>query len=171
MFLIFLIWQNKSLEVDCFRGVFFVCALKSTHPGLLKISGLQEGVYTFQMTVTDTAGQKSSDNISVTVLAPKHQAEGNELTKTSIYVMQLPLFCTDYRSRVRDLWHIPLPFKREDVYLLYSYLCQQCVLVTAQTTNLSVMTVAVLTSPMPAMGSSTVQTAQTKTSARTVGNT
>uniref|UniRef100_A0A3P9C5Z3 Low density lipoprotein receptor-related protein 11 n=1 Tax=Maylandia zebra TaxID=106582 RepID=A0A3P9C5Z3_9CICH len=49
--------------------------MKSTHPGLLKISGLQEGVYTFQMTVTDTAGQKSSDNISVTVLAPKHQAE------------------------------------------------------------------------------------------------
>lgn len=51
--------------------------LKATHPGLLKISGLQEGIYTFQMTVTDTAGQKSSDNVSVTVLAPKHQAEGD----------------------------------------------------------------------------------------------
>ncbi|XP_044185813.1 low-density lipoprotein receptor-related protein 11 [Thunnus albacares] len=49
--------------------------MKVTHPGLLKISSLQEGVYTFQMTVTDTAGQKSSDNVSVTVLAPKHQAE------------------------------------------------------------------------------------------------
>lgn len=49
--------------------------MKVTHPGLLKISGLQEGVYTFQMTVTDTAGQKSSDNVSVTVLAPKHNAE------------------------------------------------------------------------------------------------
>ncbi|XP_026174110.1 low-density lipoprotein receptor-related protein 11 [Mastacembelus armatus] len=49
--------------------------MKATHPGLLKVSGLQEGVYTFQMTVTDTAGQKSSDNVSVTVLAPKHQAE------------------------------------------------------------------------------------------------
>ncbi|GLD49724.1 low-density lipoprotein receptor-related protein 11 [Lates japonicus] len=49
--------------------------MKATHPGLLKISGLQEGVYTFQMTVTDTGGQKSSDNVSVTVLAPKHQAE------------------------------------------------------------------------------------------------
>lgn len=49
--------------------------MKSTHPGLLKISGLQEGVYTFQMTVTDMVGQKSSDNVSVTVLAPKHQAE------------------------------------------------------------------------------------------------
>ncbi|KAK7906813.1 hypothetical protein WMY93_015425 [Mugilogobius chulae] len=49
--------------------------MKVTHPGLLKVSGLQEGVYTFQMTVTDTAGQKSSDNVSVSVLAPKHQAE------------------------------------------------------------------------------------------------
>uniref|UniRef100_A0A3Q2PQ05 Low density lipoprotein receptor-related protein 11 n=1 Tax=Fundulus heteroclitus TaxID=8078 RepID=A0A3Q2PQ05_FUNHE len=49
--------------------------MKATHPGLLKVSGLQEGLYTFQMTVTDTAGQKSSDNVSVTVLAPKHQAE------------------------------------------------------------------------------------------------
>ncbi|XP_029281637.1 low-density lipoprotein receptor-related protein 11 [Cottoperca gobio] len=49
--------------------------MKATHPGLLKISGLQEGVYSFQMTVTDTAGQKSSDNVSVTVLPPKHQAE------------------------------------------------------------------------------------------------
>ncbi|XP_077444089.1 low-density lipoprotein receptor-related protein 11 [Stigmatopora argus] len=49
--------------------------MKATHPGLLKISGLQEGVYTFQMTVSDTSGQKTSDNVSVTVLAPKHQAE------------------------------------------------------------------------------------------------
>ncbi|KAK9531299.1 hypothetical protein VZT92_010732 [Zoarces viviparus] len=49
--------------------------MKATYPGLLKISGLQQGVYSFQMTVTDTAGQKSSDNVSVTVLAPKHQAE------------------------------------------------------------------------------------------------
>ncbi|MEQ2239715.1 hypothetical protein ILYODFUR_007214 [Ilyodon furcidens] len=49
--------------------------MKATHPGLLKVSGLQEGVYTFQMTVTDTSGQKSSDNVSVTVLAPKHQAD------------------------------------------------------------------------------------------------
>ncbi|XP_071380750.1 low-density lipoprotein receptor-related protein 11 [Centroberyx affinis] len=49
--------------------------MKVTHPGLLKVSGLQQGVYTFQMTVTDTAGQKSSDNVSLTVLAPEHQAE------------------------------------------------------------------------------------------------
>lgn len=52
------------------------CVFKATHPGLLKVSGLQEGVYTFKMTVTDTAGQKSSDDVSVTVLAPRHQAEG-----------------------------------------------------------------------------------------------
>ncbi|KAF6735850.1 Low-density lipoprotein receptor-related protein 11 [Oryzias melastigma] len=49
--------------------------MKSTHPGLLKVSGLREGVYTFQMTIMDSSGQKSSDNVSVTVLAPKHQAE------------------------------------------------------------------------------------------------
>lgn len=65
----------------------FVCVLKATHPGLLKISGLQEGVYTFQMTVTDTSGQMSSDNVSVTVLAPKHQAEGDVVTKTFIFVI------------------------------------------------------------------------------------
>lgn len=50
---------------------------KSTHPGLLKISGLQEGVYTFKLTVTDTGGQESSDDASVTVLPPKPQAEGD----------------------------------------------------------------------------------------------
>ncbi|KAM4632909.1 low-density lipoprotein receptor-related protein 11 isoform 1-T1 [Polymixia lowei] len=49
--------------------------MKVTHPGLLKVSGLQQGVYTFLMTVTDTAGQKSSDNVSVTVLAPEHHVE------------------------------------------------------------------------------------------------
>ncbi|KAK6295136.1 hypothetical protein J4Q44_G00343620 [Coregonus suidteri] len=58
--------------------------MKVTQPGLLKISGLQKGAFTFQMTVTDTAGQKSSDNVTVTVLAPKHQAEvdGNRKSVT-----------------------------------------------------------------------------------------
>ncbi|KAF7694356.1 low-density lipoprotein receptor-related protein 11 [Silurus meridionalis] len=50
-------------------------SMKVTHPGLLKLSGLREGVYTFQMTVTDTVGHRSSDNVSVTVLAPEHHAE------------------------------------------------------------------------------------------------
>ena len=36
--------------------------------GTLKLSHLREGTYTFQLTVMDTAGQRSSDNISVTVL-------------------------------------------------------------------------------------------------------
>lgn len=49
-------------------------------------------------------------------------------------------------------------------------LCPQCVLVTVQTTSSSVMTVAVLTSHTPVMGSSTVQTALMKTSAQTVRN-
>lgn len=64
-----------------------------THPGLLKISGLQEGVYTFQMTVTDIAGQKSTDNVTVTVLAPERQAEGEKHFKTS--QMCLLMFMND----------------------------------------------------------------------------
>ncbi|GAB5571977.1 low-density lipoprotein receptor-related protein 11 isoform X3 [Prionailurus iriomotensis] len=36
--------------------------------GTLKLSHLREGTYTFQLTVMDTAGQRSSDNVSVTVL-------------------------------------------------------------------------------------------------------
>ncbi|KAK0151562.1 Low-density lipoprotein receptor-related protein 11 [Merluccius polli] len=50
-------------------------SMKVTHPGLLKISGLRQGDYSFQMTVTDTAGQKSSDNVSVSVLAPERHPE------------------------------------------------------------------------------------------------
>ncbi|XP_076128992.1 low-density lipoprotein receptor-related protein 11 [Alosa pseudoharengus] len=49
--------------------------IKVTHPGLLKITDLQVGVYVFQLTVTDTAGQRSSDNVSVTVLAPERHSE------------------------------------------------------------------------------------------------
>ncbi|KAG5846696.1 low-density lipoprotein receptor-related protein 11 [Anguilla anguilla] len=49
--------------------------MKVTQPGVLKLSDLQEGSYTFQMTVTDTVGQRSSDNVTVTVLPPEHQAD------------------------------------------------------------------------------------------------
>ncbi|NXN91535.1 LRP11 protein, partial [Rhinopomastus cyanomelas] len=48
--------------------------LKVPQPGTLKLSHLQEGGYVFQLTVTDTAGQQSSDNVSVTVLPMVHSA-------------------------------------------------------------------------------------------------
>lgn len=35
----------------------------------LQLSDLQEGQYTFQLTVTDSSGQQDSDTVSVTVLA------------------------------------------------------------------------------------------------------
>lgn len=137
---------------------WFVCVLKATHPGLLKISGLQEGVYTFQMTVTDTAGQKSSDNVSVTVLAPKHQAEGDVVTKTSVSVIRFLYDASVFR---------PVP---DYVKSGLSVLCAQCAQVTVRTTSSSVMTAAVLTSHTPVMGSSTAPTAPMKTSAPTVRN-
>uniref|UniRef100_A0A8C3Y5Y8 Low-density lipoprotein receptor-related protein 11 n=1 Tax=Catharus ustulatus TaxID=91951 RepID=A0A8C3Y5Y8_CATUS len=43
-------------------------------PGTLKLSHIQEGGYIFQLTVTDTAGQRSSDNVSVTILPMVHSA-------------------------------------------------------------------------------------------------
>ncbi|NXN67190.1 LRP11 protein, partial [Himantopus himantopus] len=48
--------------------------MKVPQPGTLKLSHVQEGGYTFQLTVTDTAGQRSSDNVSVTVLPMVHSA-------------------------------------------------------------------------------------------------
>ncbi|XP_010127382.1 PREDICTED: low-density lipoprotein receptor-related protein 11, partial [Chlamydotis macqueenii] len=48
--------------------------MKVPQPGTLKLSHIQEGGYVFQLTVTDTAGQQSSDNISVTVLPMIHSA-------------------------------------------------------------------------------------------------
>ncbi|XP_044146763.1 low-density lipoprotein receptor-related protein 11 [Bufo gargarizans] len=46
--------------------------IKVPQPGTLRLSHLQEGVYTLQLTVTDTSGQKSSDNVSVSVLPEEH---------------------------------------------------------------------------------------------------
>lgn len=46
--------------------------MKVPQPGTLRLSHLQEGVYTLQLTVTDTSGQKSSDNVSVSVLPEEH---------------------------------------------------------------------------------------------------
>ncbi|NXX82476.1 LRP11 protein, partial [Urocolius indicus] len=48
--------------------------MKVPQPGTLKLSHVQEGGYVFQLTVTDTAGQQSSDNVSVTVLPMVHSA-------------------------------------------------------------------------------------------------
>ncbi|XP_029879083.1 low-density lipoprotein receptor-related protein 11 isoform X1 [Aquila chrysaetos chrysaetos] len=48
--------------------------MKVPQPGTLKLSHIQEGEYIFQLTVTDTAGQRSSDNVSVTVLPMIHSA-------------------------------------------------------------------------------------------------
>ncbi|KAG8123734.1 hypothetical protein E2320_019068 [Naja naja] len=45
-------------------------------PGTLKLSHMEEGKYTLQLTVTDTAGQRSSDNVSVTVLPMVHSELG-----------------------------------------------------------------------------------------------
>ncbi|XP_074846496.1 low-density lipoprotein receptor-related protein 11 isoform X3 [Carettochelys insculpta] len=50
--------------------------IKVPQPGTLKLSHLKEDVYIFQLTVTDTIGQKSSDNISVTILPMVHSALG-----------------------------------------------------------------------------------------------
>lgn len=51
--------------------------MKVPQPGTLRLSRLKEGVYTFQLTVTDSAGQRSSDNVSVTVL-PGLYSTGDE---------------------------------------------------------------------------------------------
>ncbi|XP_062981507.1 low-density lipoprotein receptor-related protein 11 [Elgaria multicarinata webbii] len=50
--------------------------MKVPQPGTLKLSHLQEGKYMMQLTVTDTAGQRSSDNVSVTVLPMVHSRLG-----------------------------------------------------------------------------------------------
>lgn len=49
---------------------------KVPQSGTLKLSHLREGTYTFQLTVTDTAGQRSSDNVSVTVLPVAFSTRG-----------------------------------------------------------------------------------------------
>uniref|UniRef100_A0A669PBA4 LDL receptor related protein 11 n=1 Tax=Phasianus colchicus TaxID=9054 RepID=A0A669PBA4_PHACC len=54
--------------------------MKVPQPGTLKLSHLQEGTFIFQLTVTDTAGQRSMDNVSVTVLPMAHSAVGEKLT-------------------------------------------------------------------------------------------
>uniref|UniRef100_M3Z306 Low-density lipoprotein receptor-related protein 11 n=1 Tax=Mustela putorius furo TaxID=9669 RepID=M3Z306_MUSPF len=64
--------------------------MKVPQSGTLKLSHLQEGTYTFQLTVMDTAGQRSSDNVSVTVL-PGAFSTGGCLKVCSRY----HFFCDD----------------------------------------------------------------------------
>ncbi|KAM9316689.1 low-density lipoprotein receptor-related protein 11 [Gastrophryne carolinensis] len=52
--------------------------MKYPQPGTLKLLHLQEGVYTLQLTVTDTSGQKSSDNVSVSVIPAEHQVSASK---------------------------------------------------------------------------------------------
>ncbi|KAG8582950.1 hypothetical protein GDO81_008234 [Engystomops pustulosus] len=60
--------------------------LKVPQPGTLRLSHMQEGVYTLQLTVTDTSGQKSSDNVSVTVLPEEHHKSVSSGRKTVIHI-------------------------------------------------------------------------------------
>ncbi|XP_043925008.1 low-density lipoprotein receptor-related protein 11 isoform X2 [Protopterus annectens] len=57
--------------------------MKAPQPGMLKLSGLQEGIYVLQLTVTDTSGQTSSDNVTVTVLPAERNAVDNTGHKTT----------------------------------------------------------------------------------------
>ncbi|XP_059128364.1 low-density lipoprotein receptor-related protein 11 isoform X2 [Peromyscus eremicus] len=50
--------------------------MKVPQPGTLELSHLKEGAYIFQLTVTDTVGQRSSDNVSVSVLPRIHSTGG-----------------------------------------------------------------------------------------------
>lgn len=50
--------------------------MKVPQPGTLRLSHLKEGAYIFQLTVTDSVGQRSSDNVSVTVLPRLHSTGG-----------------------------------------------------------------------------------------------
>ncbi|XP_028716786.1 low-density lipoprotein receptor-related protein 11 [Peromyscus leucopus] len=50
--------------------------MKVPQPGTLELSHLKEGAYIFQLTVTDTVGQRSSDNVSVNVLPRIHSTGG-----------------------------------------------------------------------------------------------
>ncbi|MBZ3885883.1 Low-density lipoprotein receptor-related protein 11 [Sciurus carolinensis] len=53
-------------------------------PGTLKLTHLQEGTYTFRLIGTNNAGQRSSDNVSMTAL-PRTYSTGGGLNICSCY--------------------------------------------------------------------------------------
>ncbi|XP_060725815.1 dyslexia-associated protein KIAA0319 [Tachysurus vachellii] len=71
------LWANQSRDDHSISG--FLWSLQPSSPAksatmqdarspALELSDLQEGQYTFQLTVTDSSGQQDSDTVSVTVL-------------------------------------------------------------------------------------------------------
>lgn len=69
-------WDSVP-RVSSLTAVFpFGCQVPQS--GTLKLSHLREGTYTVQLTVMDTAGQRSSENVSVTVLPMAFSAGGEK---------------------------------------------------------------------------------------------
>ncbi|XP_023384093.1 low-density lipoprotein receptor-related protein 11, partial [Pteropus vampyrus] len=60
--------QMRRSNLAAAAGTQKVLIHEVPQSGTLKLSHLREGTYTVQLTVMDTAGQRSSDNVSVTVL-------------------------------------------------------------------------------------------------------
>lgn len=84
IYLVLEITDSSFIAVWLFSPFFFY---QVPQPGTLKLSHFQEGTYIFQLTVTDTAGQQSSDNVSVTVLPMAHSAVGEKLSAVGGHVM------------------------------------------------------------------------------------
>lgn len=81
-------------QCPCLWVLLGLCALLSSlklfvwqvpQPGTLRLSRLKEGAYIFQLTVTDSVGQRSSDNVSVTVLPRPYSTGGEEKASPSFH--------------------------------------------------------------------------------------
>lgn len=56
-----------SLHENDPRLIFSFCALQGVRTPILQLSAMQEGDYTFQLTVTDSAGQQDTAQVTVIV--------------------------------------------------------------------------------------------------------